>query len=854
MSAQVESIDDLFLNLTAMGFESEDCQEAVQAGFLSVPEAVEWILNGKPGNGQHRTLQLRKTTNSIFDGTGLAVGEPSMSTSSQNAHPTVIPQQQSDIKVPSKRTNEVQRKQWDKFHEKQRVEAELSAKFEKSEKQRAHLKVLQQIALDRQEKTTAANNSKENIYLCANTRTDPEIEKPPSKSTITTIQVRCPDGAIVKKIFNCNDKLHELWDILKEKFPNTQGMALLQPFPRHEFSTEDFAKSYAELNLVPSGSLVLNLTTLLKDTPASGPQRPPLVPPHRERSPPEPALVQVPDDRRVDFDGGIRRDELLGRRQRRDNPPPLQEPPLQNLMAEVHQVLENAGLGHVWGSGQKLQGDHLRHDDAAHHNVNPMDLAREAALQRADQRDENEAVLDTRSDHSLSLTPPVTVPSLVNQCMTIMVKRLNNPVTCSAVALNLPADVAERILQHMKKELVLSPRTLQPFLSCHLNCIVLDFYPYATNELLHTLRLHTTIQHLSLASCSLINDAGLVNLKYLKRLVSLNLRECIQVTDSSFQFFSELPQLTSLNLEGTKISDAGVQSYIHSRPIALQHLNLSRTSVTDQALESISVLINLRGLVLDETQVKCLRHLCSLGQLEALSLRATPISPDALVCLEQLPKLNALNISQLTFVEGDQALELIKNLKLNCLQLPSRLTTSDNGLKCIKGMRLSSLDLTNYINVTDAGIKCLGDMTSLKVLLLSNTKTTDEGLLSLKKLSNLEVLYLDRTLITDFGTSVFKGMPKLTELSLASTSIGKKCLINGNLNYCFLLHKLNLNNTQVTDKGLRNLSLPNLTIISLDGTRLRSDPKLSLTGCPQVRHISAKNVEPRGMFDSDDQD
>ena len=37
-----QNIDDLIVCLVGMGFELEDCQEAVQAGKLAVQAAVEW--------------------------------------------------------------------------------------------------------------------------------------------------------------------------------------------------------------------------------------------------------------------------------------------------------------------------------------------------------------------------------------------------------------------------------------------------------------------------------------------------------------------------------------------------------------------------------------------------------------------------------------------------------------------------------------------------------------------------------------------------------------------------------------------------------------------------------------------
>ena len=54
---------------------------------------------------------------------------------------------------------------------------------------------------------------------------------------------------------------------------------------------------------------------------------------------------------------------------------------------------------------------------------------------------------------------------------------------------------------------------LYDFFYSHLLKLVLDCYPYATNELMTSVALHPFLTHVSLASCSLITDAGLRSLK-----------------------------------------------------------------------------------------------------------------------------------------------------------------------------------------------------------------------------------------------------------------------------------------------------------------------------------------------------
>lgn len=83
----------------------------------------------------------------------------------------------------------------------------------------------------------------------------------------------------------------------------------------------------------------------------------------------------------------------------------------------------------------------------------------------------------------------------------------------------LTSELAELLLNHMSREMVLRPRTLELFFGCPLQKIVLNSYPYSTNELLRQLRAFPALKHLSLVNSPLIT--GTVQLSVLFQLSSM---------------------------------------------------------------------------------------------------------------------------------------------------------------------------------------------------------------------------------------------------------------------------------------------------------------------------------------------
>lgn len=240
-----------------------------------------------------------------------------------------------------------------------------------------------------------------------------------------------------------------------------------------------------------------------------------------------------------------------------------------------------------------------------------------------------------------------------------------------------------------------------------------------------------------------------------------------------------------------------------------------------------------------------------ITQLITLDISHTKVDTESIRSLSNHPNLRYLSLAHTDNIMGDQALAYLKCLKLKEIKLPNRHRTTDVGILHLAEIPLSTLDLTNYINVGNTGMAGVGKIHTLKVLLLGNTKVTDEGVNALKDLNHLEILYLDRTKITNQCAPVFKSFPKLLELSLASTMISSTFLTSGHLNSCTQLERLNLSRTRIDDRGLVCLRLRLLSLLNLDGTRVRPTAVSELTGCPHLQRVTLNNLVTVSANDED---
>ncbi|XP_070211660.1 uncharacterized protein [Littorina saxatilis] len=440
--------------------------------------------------------------------------------------------------------------------------------------------------------------------------------------------------------------------------------------------------------------------------------------------------------------------------------------------------------------------------------------------------------------------PLLQVPRLQDTCFALVMERILDPVNPLHTLGSIPQDLSQQILSHLLHEKLLDQKTIKLFLSCFLQRLILDTYTYATNELLYALRLHHSLQILSLHSCPLISDQGLHHIANLKNLKVLNLGLCKQITNKSLKVIAGFPQLHTLSLEETSVTDGGLIQYFAGK-LCIRHLNLNRTAVTNDIFPHLQNLENLQLLYLEETKITSLEGVQNLKKLETLNVASTLIPTTSLQFLQGHPTLTQLNFANTDHINGDTALEYLAGLKLRTLCLPDRHTVTSAGLAHITGFLLHTLDLTNYIHVGDLGMEHVGKITSLRKLMLSNTKVTDLGLLELGRLVRLKILYLDRTSVSDSGITVVKAFKQLSELSLSTTSVTSRFLKEGVLHSCQGLTKLNLSRTHVGDSGVAKLKLPYLQLLNLDCTRVHAKMVDTIrANCPALKSVTTANLTP----------
>ncbi|CAL1546933.1 unnamed protein product [Lymnaea stagnalis] len=879
MASESVGLDDIMATLMSMGFEFSDCHEAITNGKLTVQAAIDWILAGKPGNvaATQTTLKLNKTqtqgelaggTSNPFVQANISALTGTLTMESSTSSEAMGIDIGDDAVVSRSHLSEKQLQIKQSFEEKERLEAKRTASDEKRKKKHERERILKEIQEDR-EKAKLTKQSKLDLHA-----TQPQInqlpttlrESPDGQEDVTTtsIQVRLPSGQMYRQSFSVSSTLSDVWDsvysLLKTAMNAHSGF--IQPFPRKEFSREEMRLTLKELGLVPSGSLVLKK----KDVQQASPMDPNTVQSPiimraldrgvRFRRPEEDA----DEDEEEDFNAapgppqhrwgrGFRVEDAEN--ENRDEPMDVGNKlasnkfpyfTIRNPFDQIRGLAAHPMLGNnqrFEGFGNRLVPEGVPGDNNRHLNRRPLEMAAEAAAQRSTQPHVQE-IIEPRASHSEHF---YSVRSLQDLAMYMLARRLTDPRIPIFSMSGLSEELLQKFLSYLMKESLLKAKILH-LMPSYLFKLVLDFYPYATNELLHAVRMFVNLHTLSLNSCTLITDSGLVSIKGLKALRVLNLSGCSQITNACFPVLQELKNLQTLNLEGTGVTDAGVVQFASTETSAqLLNLDLSRTSVTHEILPSLQNMKKLKSLYLKHTKIMSLAGLDAVTSLENLDISDTHIVTDSVLCLTRLPCLHQISLTGTQDVQGDKALYYLKDMKLTTLFLPSRTTTTDTGMGYITGFHLSALDLTNYTNVGDSGMMHIGKIVSLKKLVLTNTKISDEGMQHLSGLVNLEVLFLDRTLVSNAGAAVVVYFKNLNELSLSATSVTSDLLKQGSLNQCINLTKLNLSRTIIGDKGIVNLRLPNLLMLNLDCTRVHPQSvDIIETNCPNVKSVTIANL------------
>ena len=254
---------------------------------------------------------------------------------------------------------------------------------------------------------------------------------------------------------------------------------------------------------------------------------------------------------------------------------------------------------------------------------------------------------------------------------------------------------------------------------------------------------------------------------------------------------------THLLLAETAITDATVAAL---RLDDLHVLDLNKTQVTRASIPRIAKLTGLEQLYLSSTRIDgAFESLAALHALHALHLENLPVTDNALVVLDGLPRLEELNLGDTKIT----AQALIPHLRALA--------------------QLRSLDL-DHIEMADADAGALvAAAPGLDTLTVAQDELTDAGIVPLVDLPRLAQLSLAFDDATDVACAKLAAAPRLVAVNLSHTQITTHCLDAWT-------HATNLRELYVEDVAIKRLDgrlfsaiakLPRLQTLDLDGGLLR---------------------------------
>jgi RNA polymerase sigma factor (sigma-70 family) len=273
-----------------------------------------------------------------------------------------------------------------------------------------------------------------------------------------------------------------------------------------------------------------------------------------------------------------------------------------------------------------------------------------------------------------------------------------------------------------------------------------------------------TLRTVGFLNCA-IDDMGLAELKACSSLERLYLN-FLPASGDGLKELKGLP-LKDLWVDcypGTSsFNDHGMQQ-LKNFP-TLRTVHILNAAISDVGMESLSGLLNLRDLMLASHKITD-RGLVSLkplakGKLQHLQIDSTSVTDDGLDHLKGLTELRTLVLGQ-TQIDDNGLTRLSGMTHLADLGLYNSRVT-DAGLAQLKSLSgtLRTLSLGGT-KVTDAGLKEINAFRNLWGLYLDNTNITDAGLEHLKEMPSLERIHLTDTRVTDAGVAALrKALPKL---------------------------------------------------------------------------------------------
>ncbi len=254
------------------------------------------------------------------------------------------------------------------------------------------------------------------------------------------------------------------------------------------------------------------------------------------------------------------------------------------------------------------------------------------------------------------------------------------------------------------------------------------------SDLLELARL-TTVSDLDLSETR-ITDIGFQALKTLPGVTRVNLYYTEQIGDGALAAMKGWKQLRSLNLRGTKVTDAGL---VQLAGLPIETIDVGYSLFTDNGFDALVNLQQLKRLAvggnkITDTGLNSVRLLPNLIELDMSGSQRTDsgmwaatITDRSIETIDSLQTIEILNLRGAKFTDpGFAKLSRLKSLKRIDL---GETTLSEFGLAPLaKFPLLEHISLYNARKVTDGIVPVLAGLTNLRWVDLTGTGVTQKGL------------------------------------------------------------------------------------------------------------------------------
>lgn len=221
-------------------------------------------------------------------------------------------------------------------------------------------------------------------------------------------------------------------------------------------------------------------------------------------------------------------------------------------------------------------------------------------------------------------------------------------------------------------------------------------------EYLSTGQAQHTLQQLDVSGCYRLTDQGIAQLLRMTSLNSLNIAQCVNVTDRLIVYWSKLLQLTSKHTDNTTVA-------------SLKELDLSSCTITDKGLTTLpAIQYKLHKLLLTNCTTITDKSIDAITQcfidIQYLSLKncsfITDISVNA-IAQQYSYKLTYLNLNQCELITDYSILQIsIHCQQLEYLLLEGCKQLTDNAIQHI-AKTLSKLNTLNISQCTQLTSQCI---------------------------------------------------------------------------------------------------------------------------------------------------